>query len=522
MLVLTLTLLTAYAVNDRVYYIESKYNSDSPTMNFEQVWNTVSEQEKLFLTKHVGESAKSGFPPNLSERMRQRDSNSVEDAQYLYSMAEFIDCFPEEAPRGPIGDFFIKKGMQLLEKMDKNMLLRVDPKIFNIYHKLASFSLFDKFKEEWSDDLPAFIPEKFDIIKDFNFYEESSKLNMTGFPVTKFSKIFSYGGREFGPYTYVIDYPDYTKFNSKKLAQVLNQLSNHDSKGKVYSKVNLKLGEDIFNVASGEEFVQALYDHPDYDVIVYEARALVSFGGMVIKNGDSLTSIELPFYVKTRFEDENLYVPMNHSEHLICVYKKGDSVPLAVAEWYMAMGPDKNNRQGAYFEEALVGGAYWTGYKVTHIYNKIENIKKFITLTTSFQRFVNYVQKAYNFPDLGYGMLAVCNDSTAIIEVALSGQSAFNSVPNLRAVKFDFLYKNFMGNVKNGLKYNSKGYLNVVSDTYADVYPINRADYVKRLTMSIPFRFTDRLGDFKISGVFEKLGQIDNSYMKYLDYTYQD
>ncbi|MFA7577911.1 MAG: hypothetical protein WC002_07560 [Candidatus Muiribacteriota bacterium] len=520
--------LAADVTNQRLEYLEKSALLEIPTYTLEKLWQTIEVEEKLFITEQVGKHLKTYFPANFPSASRTAQASrsnlfTEEEKQYMNEMAEFLDCFPEGTPDRGLKKYFINKALDLLEKMDKNKLARLNPAILKYYHNVISFSLKDKIKTEFTPDYPGFKFKNFTLVSDYKFKERNEGDFDREIPQSNFSSMFQLAGtnREIGTLLYIVEYPDSVKYNSILLADVLNQLSNYNTKG-AYQPVTFHLNGTEHIVKNGEDLIELFYNHDDYDITLFEARTLLSFGGFALKNDRGYYPIEFPFYMKVNPDNKTSYVPMNHTEHLLTIYNKNQAEPLAIVKWYSFLGPDKNYDQGTYYAPALIGRSQWPGYKITHVYNKKENLVKFVQTAREIQKLFNYIQDAYQFPNQGYGVLAVCNDATSIMEAALTGDGTKVPIPNFRHVKFDELYTNILGYLNTGLKLNSAGYLNVFSDVYPEANERHSIKDYERLYLNIPFRSLNGAKGFRTGEVLEDLIRKSPSNTEYLNHVYFD
>lgn len=480
-------------IDQRINYLEDSALVKLPTYTLDNLWRaSKTTDEKLFLTKEIGRQLKAIFPSGYAKRsrevVRQRGNElSFEEKEYLENMSDLLDCFPNDMPDRGIKEFFLKKALAILEKMDKKKLARLNPRILKYYHKFISFSFKDKLKKDFRKDFPAFIRKDNYLVDEFTFTDQVKGNFGRELPETEFIPLFALEDKNYGALKYIVEYPENVKYNSMMLSDIMNQLSNYNTTG-MFKPVKLKTSKEEKVINSNEELIEYLYDSDEFDIDLFEARTLLSLGGLALKMNEQVYPIEFPFYMKGIPNKDTTYIPMLHSEHLLTVYKKGADKPIAVVKWYSFLSPDKNYNQGTYYAPALIGRSIWPGYKVTHVYTKKEDMLKFVRVAKRLQQLFNYIQDAYEFPDQGYAVLAVCNDATSLMETALTGDGTKVPLPNFRYVKFDSLYKNILSDLDCGLKLNKDGYLNCYSDVYPDVNPKpSIADY-ERIYLSIPFR----------------------------------
>lgn len=200
--------------------------------------------------------------------------------------------------------------------------------------------------------------------------------------------------------THLIDLPPYALANSVRWARALN------AGGALIDRV----------VADG------------YEPVVFDGRALANFLDHSVRRGDELVPVRAPVYMGSE--------PAMHSEIVLALYAKGALEPAAAAKWFMS-APQAGEAALA-FRAAVEARPEWTGYRVAHVWAGAEAAKRFLGEAARVTRAVQLVQERYRFPMDAYGVLGVCNDTTAMVEVALSGGTARPTAwPLARDARFD-------------------------------------------------------------------------------------
>jgi hypothetical protein len=298
---------------------------------------------------------------------------------------------------------------------------------------------------------------------------------------------------------FVLRRPEHVLVNSVRLSNAFNHLTNA---GK--APLTVELPGYSGEVGDGVGLVNALLA-AGYELQVFDARMYVNFVNLWVPHGEHLLPVRIPTWAATDLDpsdpegepagpgEERVLVPVDHSEHLLGVYRPGDELPQAMVRWFMAIPDSEGPAQGTTFKPAIWQRAGWSGYRVVRAYAGKHSARHMIDTAGRLMRLFNAMQSRYGFPYNGYGALAVCNDTTALMEVGLQGQTGRSTVwPLLRDPTMDALYADSLEHLGVRMRRGAAGarVLTVPSDARPDHYPwvANRRILLHRVGANISTR----------------------------------
>ena len=209
----------------------------------------------------------------------------------------------------------------------------------------------------------------------------------------------------------------------------------------------------------------------------------VNFVGISVKHGDSVIPVKVPTWVATTIDPLNpdektkpvgrsFIVPVNHSEHILVLYKKGTLEPAMLVRWYMGLPGDEVS-QGTIFKAAIFQRPSWSSYRIVNSYEGIDAVHRFIHGASRIMQLFNFIQQKYQYRMNGYAVLAVCQDTTGLMEGILKGNGKDVTIwPLSRDPHLDFYYESIAGEI--GLKLHSAhegAVLDVPTDSHPELYP---------------------------------------------------
>lgn len=209
---------------------------------------------------------------------------------------------------------------------------------------------------------------------------------------------------------YLMDPDKQTRYaDSERLACVLNRLALNDPASPSYEiEYKNKL------VRRPEELLRELVA-VDHETVVRDVRSYANFGRLRYQAKDVVT----PLWLDTETtlgegKEHTLKVPACHAEHQMIV--RGPQVKADVCFY---LGTDGEAR----FRPLYVLPPAWVGRRVAHEYRDKQALEC-VRLAGEVRR--AFAQKKAEHPDLplgGYFTLGVCTDSTALIELGVTGKT---------------------------------------------------------------------------------------------------
>ncbi|MDD5092235.1 MAG: hypothetical protein PHQ23_15145, partial [Candidatus Wallbacteria bacterium] len=476
LLILMLSIAIANAGADsRIRYLEKMSTSTYQSVSLNEFYSSLTPEEKSFLVGQIKAMLSKQLPPDFLSSVNQYLSQAGNSPYGKY--LKQAEAFLTSADNSQL--------VSMLDTLDKDELVKIDPALFHLYHAKALSGR--SASAETVEQTPAFLRTGFQPLTELKLYT-TSQIPQSNLPATAFKVKMQNGGRKIGELSSVADLPDYATYNSMRLADALNQLSNAGTNG-IYQKINFSFAGICAELSEPADLIDALVSCPDLELVGYESRMGVDFLGLVIEQAGTYIPLEIPSLTLTEL-DGRLAVPGNHSEHMLAVYQKGSDTPLALVKWYMGIPMDNTLLQGTIWKPAIYTHTSWVGFKITHHYLNDKTLKRMVEAARYIMKIYNCIQLDSNFPMNGYAVLAVCNDSTSILEAVLSGNPDLTPWPNVRSVKFDGLFQQVLSRFGTGLSLDGNSCLNVPSDAYPEHYHMESIsiNYLKRLVLNLPFR----------------------------------
>ncbi|MGM0607829.1 MAG: hypothetical protein ACQESP_05375 [Candidatus Muiribacteriota bacterium] len=483
-----------FPLSERITYIEEKTVNDYPSMSLEEANSKLNHSNKIKTATYLKKVISSYFPPDFRE-------------QYSY----YISCFEDSEYKqylNNISDILTNKNkMQLagiIERLDKHELIKIKPVIFEKYHESISMNFraaFHQIKES-----PGFIKKNYNTITDFQFIknvseedEEKSILESTFAQITKGNIM------QLGKLKEVAEFPSNTIKNSINLAKVLNQLSNYNTNSRNYKKIKFTYNENTYTLEKPADLIDVLFEIDELEVLVYESRSALDYAKLALKSGFSYHPIEIPVLVETRSNDDFLYFPAIKSAYILAVYKKGEKKPLSLINWNIESFNDKDE-SAASWKEAVYVRPSWTGFKITDKISDKSDLEDIIIGSHYLMKFYNFVQSRYLFLKNGYGVLSVNNDAVSILSAYIQREADLAPFPNLRNIKYDYLYHSLLSNFKKTLKLDDNNILNVPSDIYRKHFISSNPQVNRdRLAKNFPFRKKSDISNIIYKNLINKL-----------------
>ena len=314
--------------------------------------------------------------------------------------------------------------------------------------------------------------------------------------------------------SYVIEAEDTVLVNSVRLAKALNHLTNP-----IYRQEPLKVslfGKEV-SVRDGVSLFEHICATGRYDVVLYDARMFVDFLGYSVAHGEDYLPVKIPTWIATDIDPSDpekalsqeasasgslkpsYITPANHSEHLLVFFEKGTTKPAILVRWYMGLPSSSSGlKQGTRFKAAVWQRCSWSGYRCVRSYEALDASRQMLRAGSTLMQLFNFLQWRYRYPMNGYGVLSVCQDTTALMEVILNKTAAQSTVwPLYRDPSLDFYYIAALETL--GLSLGPSGsrgeILNVPSDARPDLYPWtqDRKVTLKRVGYNVPTRNPETL-----------------------------
>jgi hypothetical protein len=196
-----------------------------------------------------------------------------------------------------------------------------------------------------------------------------------------------------------------THADSERLADVLNTLALNEP-GRP-PRFSIDLGKE--SVSWPAELTKAL-ERTGHKLVVRDVRYFANFGNLQYKGREVATPLWLDTGIPVG-EKHTLLVPATHSQHELVV--TGPTVNAVVVYYFGTDGQ-------ASFRPMPMKVQSWVGGRVAHTYEG-EQVQEVVRLAGAFRRVIQDKHRRYpGLPFNGYYALGVCNDSTALIELALT------------------------------------------------------------------------------------------------------
>lgn len=324
--------------------------------------------------------------------------------------------------------------------------------------------------------------------------------------------------------TRIVKLPDHALANSKRLARALNHLCNatYDSQ-----PLEVRLAGERFAARNPEELLLGLAAREDLQLRLYDARMFVNFVGMSMPHGEEILPVRIPTWFQTAVSASGkaagadrapLIMPGNHSEHLLVLHDRESGRPQAMVKWYMGL-PSGEVQQGTLFKPAVTARDSWCGFRIVHVYESPESLRLFARSAPRLMRMFNFMQKRHAFPKNGYAILAVCDDTTGLMEGILR-QGESTVWPLVRDPRLDFYLEAALSDMGIDLaKSGNEALLAVPSDARPDLYPqIKEAEEaLRRLGANVPTRDPGELAFPKLGPALGELAATSATFRQALE-----
>ncbi|MDD2714300.1 MAG: hypothetical protein PHW04_00245 [Candidatus Wallbacteria bacterium] len=500
-----LSALTLHAnSSEKIALLENVSCSNLPSVSLDQVYSSLDHGEKVFLAESIKKQLIAMLPPDFLDKASSYldQAGKPEYKKYLESAIAFLKSTNPEA------------AVAFLDKVDKKKPIVVNPALFKLYHDYA----FSHYRGQDVESVPAFLKDGIGTVSGLEISDNPPVQNV---PKTSFNSKYESNGRSIGTLDEVIGFKDSVLANSMALAQVLNQLSNYGTSG-TYSEIIMTIDGRRSTLQTPEDLVSAIYKSQNLEITGFEARMGVDFLGYCVSQGGSYCQVEIPTVMTTALSG-SFSQPSNHAEHLLAIYKKGGTEPLALVKWYMGIPMDNTLHQGTIWKPAIHAHSSWCGFKITHVYNKLQSLITMVEGARYLMKAFNSIQMAAHYPMNGYAVLAVCCDSTSILETVLKSDPDFTPWPNTRSLKYDGFYQQVLSRFGNGLSLIGDN-LNTPSDSYPEIYYGNSisTNYLKRLVLNLPFRSKESISGGVFGPTYDQLFKLSHSFNEDLNRVFTD
>lgn len=214
-----------------------------------------------------------------------------------------------------------------------------------------------------------------------------------------------------------LDIPEDEGRVAARLADVLNRLAENDPQSPAFA---ILLGPS--RCVSPDQLLGQLL-RSGHTVVVQDVRTLANFGDLRFRGKDVTAPLWVDTGVTVPGTTRSLLVPATHSEHRLSV--RGMQVSAELCFYFGIDGEAK-------FRE-LTPDADWVAGKIAHTYTG-EHALKAMRLAGDVRRVFRAKVKAHGLSTGGYYALGVCNDVTALIELAMTNSATL--FPLTRDLRF--------------------------------------------------------------------------------------
>jgi hypothetical protein len=189
-----------------------------------------------------------------------------------------------------------------------------------------------------------------------------------------------------------------------------------------------------------------------------------------------------------------------------------------MVKWFMGI-PGAELKQGTVFRPAVTVRTSWCGYRLVRAYEGPDSARQMVRSASLMMQLFNYLQERYRIRANGYGIYAVCQDTSGIMEVILGLAGGRTTVwPMARDPRFDHYYGPLLSPL--GLRLTGAGenlrVLDLPSDTRPDLYPwtAEPQSLLYRLGANIPTRDASTLHFPDLKGAVELLREQSEPFRK--------
>lgn len=313
-----------------------------------------------------------------------------------------------------------------------------------------------------------------------------------------------------------VDLPGRVVENSKVLANLFNQLAGG-------ARVTLDLrgpagARPVHTLSRLEDLVTVLTMGGGCTISLHEARAYADFLDASVAEGGRQSPIRIPTWIRLAPEKGARVgadrLPAIHSEILIAVRKEGRLQ--ALTSWFMSL-PTGGAVQGVSFHPAIRRRASWSGYRIVRSFEGMAAASLFPRIAPTMKS-LNMLEERHQLPRDGYGCLAICNDTTAMVVAYLASRYRDPSSdpgarwlrttavwPLVRDPRFDFYLAQTAGDQAVTASLDLGGVLPILpTDTHvpANVEPLTPEEIGLRIGVNLPCR---RLEDSQLPELTPRL-----------------
>lgn len=516
----------------RARALERLFLTERPSVNLSAVYARIPPAERIALLQKLQGMLLAQLPPDLAANPALA-SLPPQARAGLAQLLPFLRAVKPEQLEA------------LVSTMDLDRFAPIPPAAFRIYHEQALSAPAEangpsrsalleadrKSPERWSAQVNAtagFLDNAEPSKLELELLEPTAAVPSAEVPVDRLepSPIGSLVQS-----TVIVRLPEHVLVNSARLARALNQLTRPEFKAR---PMPVRVAGTSCKVKDGVELINSLLATGRYDVNVFDARMFVDFLGYSVMNQGRPFPVKIPTWAITGIDpsaperpaaaaagkapETGLLVPINHSEHLLVFFEKGTTVPAMLVKWYMGI-PGAEVQQGTQFRPAVQMRTSWCGYRLVRAYEGADSARQMVRSAGQLMQLYNYLQGRFRIRANGYGVYAVCQDTTGILEVVLGLSGGRTSVwPMLRDPRFDGYYGPLLGSL--GLRLTSAGkdlqVFSVPSDTRPDLYPWIGASQslLFRLGANIPTRDPASLHFPDLRGAVEMLRERSDSFRR--------
>lgn len=202
--------------------------------------------------------------------------------------------------------------------------------------------------------------------------------------------------------------------NSRHLARFLNRLAGGGKQPPRLGLVGLPAGTHELEIEDLSSVPRALHESTGFTFEIHEARAFADFLDVSLMEGGRLWSVRIPTWIRSGADR----VPAAHSEVLIVLRDQEGNVQ-ALTTWFMSL-PTGDAQQGVRFHPAIRRRASWSGYRIVRSFAGKGPASLFFSKVVPLMKSFNMLEDRHQVPRGGYGCLAICNDTTALVSAHLA------------------------------------------------------------------------------------------------------
>lgn len=521
--------------HQRAQALERVYLTERPSVSLSAVYAQLPPAQRLALLEKLKTMLLAQLPPDLGDNLAL-GGLPPEVRAALTRLLPFLRAMTPEQLEA------------VVSKMDLDHFAPIPPAAFRVYHERtlsepveaggavrASILEADrKAPEAWTAQVRAtsgYVDETDPSSVELELLEPTANVPSAEIPADKVepaaidSLVHS---------TIVVKLPAHVLANSARLSRALNQLTRPEFHE---HPMAVRAAGQTRKVRDGVELINALLATGRYDVNVFDARMFVDFLGYSVMQLGKPYPVRIPTWAMTGVDVDapdkpvvtepgktpgtGLLVPINHAEHLLVFFAKGTTEPLMMVKWFMGI-PGAELKQGTVFRPAVTMRTSWCGYRLVRAYAGADSARQMVRSASLLMQLYNYLQGRYRIRANGYGMYAVCQDTSGILEVVLGLAGGKTTIwPMARDPRFDHYYGPLLSPL--GLRLTGAGenlrILDLPSDTRPDLYPWtgDPQSLLYRLGANIPMRDPATLHFPDLKGAVELLREKSEPFRRGLE-----